>query len=323
MVALLVLTGCGAEGFEGEEAIGETAERLDVSRFTGWSQIPPGIFNSAPALVAAGTSGDTLDGYGRGLDNKIYNNYYSTGTGWLGWNTWSNKTFTSKPAATITPTQRFVVARGTNNAIQISWQASLHGSFGEWQQLSSTTFSSAPAIVYSSPYLFVVARKSDNKVYWTRNDVSGGFSNSNWTAWADIPIGAVSSEPAITAKDGLVVVAARGTDNAFWIISTSNAGSTWSSSWKKVGTGIFNSAPAITFHGSAVELAGLGTDSRIWVGTANPLTGVMTATEWDQIPLQTFNSAPAIAANIGSASGKLAVVSKNTTDNAFWIDRWQ
>jgi hypothetical protein len=321
LVALLAHTGCGAhDGYQEEEAIGEVEELLDTSKFTGWAQIPPGTFNSPPALVSVGSTADTLEAYGRGLDNAINYNYYNpSSASWNGWVSLGG-VLTSKPAATIVDSQRIVVAKGGDNAIWVNWTTGGHSSFVGWSQINGTTFNTAPAVVYMAPYVFVVARKSDNKVYWTRTDVSGGFNNTGWTAWDDIPIGAVTSEPAITAKSGTVVVAARGTDDAFWIISSTNNGATWASSWKKVGAGTFSGAPAISYHGSNVELAGRGTDNFMWVATANPSTGATTG--WAQLPFGLFNSSPAIAANIGSSSGKLAVVGKGT-DNAYWINRWQ
>jgi len=323
MFALLAHTACGAsDGWQAEEAetIGQSEEHLDVSRFTGWSQIPPGLFNSAPALVSVDSTATTLEAYGRGLDNTIYYNYFnSTNSTWQGWSSIGGQ-LTSRPAATIVGSTRYVVAKGGDNAIWLNRTTGGHSSFVGWSQISSTVFNTAPAITYSSPYLIAVARKSDNKVYWTRNDITLGYDGANWTAWDDIPIGSVTSEPSITSKSGVVVVAAKGTDDAFWIISSANSGTTWSSSWKKVGLGTFKSAPAISYHGSNVELAGRGTDDFMWVATASPSTG--STSGWSQIPFGTFTSAPAMAANVGNASGKLIVVAKGQ-DNAFWTDKWQ
>jgi hypothetical protein len=322
IAALFSQIGCGAgDEWQTEETTAEAQEYLDTSRFQGWSQIPPGTFNAAPALIAVNTSATVFEAFGRGLDNAINVNYYSTLTGWIGWASLGGA-LTSKPAATMfNSTQRIVVAKGGDNAIWANWTAgSGHPVFQGWQPISSTVFNSAPAITYMSPYLFAVARKSDGKIYWTRNDVSAGYNHANWIAWDDIPIGSVTSEPAITAKSGRVVVAAKGTDNAFWLISSTNNGNTWSSSWSKVGAGIFKSAPAIAYHGSNVELVGQGTDDLMWAATANPTNG--TTGGWAQIPVGVFTSGPAIAANIGSASGRLAVVGKGQ-DNAFWINQWQ
>jgi hypothetical protein len=306
----LCTTGGGvSDEWQEAETTGQVQEQLDTSRFKGWNYIPPGFFNSAPALASVNASATVFDAYGRGLDNAIYYNYWSDLTGWLGW-TSIGGTWTSKPAATVFgSSQRMVVAKGSDNAIWANWTTGVgHSGFQGWLRISSTVFDTAPAITYMSPYLFAVARKSDSKVYWTRNDVSGGYNHANWTAWDDIPVGTVTSEPAITAKSGRIVVAAKGQDNAFWIISSTNNGNTWSPAWSKVGSGIFKSAPALTYHGSSVELVGQGTDNFMWAATANPTDGATGA--WAQIPAAKFTSGPAIAANIGSASGKLALVGK-------------
>ena len=321
VVALVANTGCGAsDGWPEGEDIAEAEEHLDETRFTGWEPIQDKVFNSAPALVNAGTNGDTLDVYARGTDDAIHRNFFSPVTGvWSGWSSIGGAA-TSKPAATIAGTQRFVVVKGTDNAVWINRTTGSASGFVGWARINATGILNAPSITYMNPHLFVAARRSDNKVYWMRNDISGGYSNANWTAWNDIPIGAVQSAPAITAKDGTLVVTAQGTDDAFWLIHSTNNGNTWASSWKKVGAGIFKDAPAIAFHGSNVELAGRGTDDFMWVATANPTTGVTGG--WSQIPFGIFTSAGAIEANVGSSNGKLAVAGKGT-DNRIWINRWQ
>jgi len=317
--------GCTAEATS-EEDIASTSSEINVTKFHGWNIIPSGTFTSDPAAIVLDSSG-TTEVYGKGFDNAIYYNFFSTLTGWIGWSSLGGA-LTSEPSAARWATnaqaagsEAIVAAKGSDNKIWVNPTLKPPGGhpvFQGWRVIpGASTFASAPAITFRSPFLYAVARKSDSVVYWTRNDVSAGFTNAGWSAWTAIPGGVVSSRPAITTAGGTVIVAARGTDNQIWFTSTTST--SWAG-WQSVAGGTFTSGPAIAAHGpNNVEVFGRGTDNAIWGASLNPSTAVSSG--FSQIPGGTFTSGPASGA-IDSSTGSLGVVARGF-DNAYYLNSWQ
>jgi len=291
-----------------------TGSGCEVNRWSGWTQIPGGAFNSGLAITSP--SANELDVYGRGLDNQVWKNHWSSGTDWDGWSPLGGD-FTSKPSAVSFGTGNLaVVGKGGDNAIWIRVDAQA-GSTTNWLQIPGGPFDTAPAIARTTSHLYLFAGMADEQLYWTRNDVgSGTYTHSNWSDWEVIPNSASSSAPAAVGTHGgaRVAVVEWGLDNSYYL--NSYDGVAWGARML-IPAGTFLSEPAVSSWGSGDHLNafGRGADNHIW---ANTLDGG-TWNGWRQIPAGTFISGPA-AWSWGV--GHIVVVGRGF-DSAAWFSTYQ
>jgi hypothetical protein len=214
-----------------------------------------------------------------------------------------------------------VVGKGFDGFIWFDAERAVNGSFqwDGWKVIpGGGPFQSAPAIVYARPYVYVFAQKNDSLIYWTRNDVSSVYSSANWSPWATIPTGILTSAPAAIALGSSVLVAARGGDNAFWFNLFD--GSNWNG-WAPVPGGAFKSEPAISQWGSGAHLDfwGQGLDNSIWVSSWDLTWAGYSAGPWNQVPNGTLSTAPAA---YSLRVGQAAVVAASS-DGKAWMDLYQ
>jgi hypothetical protein len=291
---------------------------LNVNNFQGWSQIPNGETDLGPAITSAQSSSRLV--VVRAINNDFFVNFWAgTSIGWLGWEAIPGfGFFTSRPGATTWGQQHYaVVGKGSDDTIFINVTTGTgHMSWSGWQRIPGATFDTAAAVAYvaGSGSLYVVARKSNGRVYWSRNVITGDtYTHGNWTSWAEIPNGVLTAEPAAVGNNGNLVVAGRGTDNAYW--TTSFNGSTWGP-WTQISGATFSSAPAIASRPPGfLDVFGQGADNKVYVSTFNaaqvPAWGAFEAIA------NGFTMSPPAAWS--RATGKVDLVVRGL-DNHAWIN---
>jgi hypothetical protein len=318
LLALVGSVGCGAEGIAEDEPVDQAEQQLDMNRFKGWQALPTGIFLGPPAVLNVDGNLNAVDVYGQGSDKAIWFARRTSATApWVGWGR-LDKEMKSKPAATMFGSNRAVVATGTDDNVWIRITEDGSTTFKAWERIPDGEFVGAPAIAYMSPYLFVMARKSTGEFFWTRNDVSTGLDNGDWTAWLLLGCCA-STELALTASSNRIIFAARAADNRIWFAGTGDVGESWLDP-KAVGTKTFQGAPAVSWHNGAVEVTGRDGDNLIWVASANGATGATDG--WKQVPGGLVAaSGPGTAAN-KSGTGRFAVATRRS-DQTYAINFWE
>jgi hypothetical protein len=271
--------GCRSESATDE--VRSVQQRLDVSKFQGWSAIPNGFTTLGPAVTATGP--DSLIVAVRGSDNTFFTNFWSPFTDWLGWNQVPNGFFTSKPSLTVWGNGHVaLVGKGLDDAIWINvTTGSGHMSWSGWQQIPGGPFDTAAAVAFAGGggpsndaggagnprALYVLARKSDTNCYWAKNVISGDtYTHANWSTWSAIPNGFLTAEPAAVGTSGNTVnIAVRATDNTFF--TNSYDGTSWLG-WSRISESTFDSAPAISSRGSGhLDVFGRGFDNNIYVAS--------------------------------------------------------
>jgi len=319
---------------EAEDSVGSTSENLNMSKFKGWTQIPNGVSYFAPAANFRGQYNDGIDLYATGTDNNLYHDVGSTTNGGLNWSWtgWSSLgapasggvtyPLIGRPSATAWSAVRSrgsaVAARASiAGQAQVFVKFELGGSFTSWAQVSNGNLEQDPAIVFSYPYLFVFAPGTDHQFYWSRNDVSQSYNAANWSAWANVPGGNLSSAGGVAAAGGKLFLAARATNNQYYLNKSADAGATWSG-WSAVpsGTTTFASAPALT----AIAVSSTATTLNLF-GAATATGGVqpmLNSTSFDEgANWGTFQSA---GGNLASAPAAIAASSTHLETFALGTD---
>jgi hypothetical protein len=197
-----------------------------------------GILMSAPA-VAAGPDG-RIDVFVRGTDDALW--VRTLEKAWGEWQSLSG-VLTSGPAAVSAgPGRVDVVVRGTDGAV---WhRAHERGKWLEWASLGGQA-TSAPAVTsWGGARLDVFARGIDNALWHRFRDVvSEGQMDEDlapsWSEWQRLG-GVLWSDPAaLSLRPGRIDVAARGTDNALWVMRHDRgAWGEWQSTGGKVFSGV-------------------------------------------------------------------------------------
>ncbi|HTA19644.1 MAG TPA: hypothetical protein VK989_10150, partial [Polyangia bacterium] len=188
--------GC-SPGSNGEgNAVEATTSALSQSGFRGWQQIPGQTFGSSPAAVSLDSS--TVSVFGKGGDNNYWQNFGFTFDGgstwsWTGWTStdFGGMLFDCAPGATGFNTEDIAVAGIIDSTVYVNVnQRDSSGSLSwtGWAPLplAGDFLSMGVALTYSSSYLYAFAPGWDYKLYWTRNDVSGGYNSANWSTWTKL-----------------------------------------------------------------------------------------------------------------------------------------
>lgn len=298
---------------------------LTPANFSGWSAIPNGTFNSAPAVATWGPS--TLIAAGRGMDDQIYTNTMSAGSWQASW-TGRGGTFLSSPSlATWGSTGLVIVGLGTDNHIYVDATSPTNVHTG-WNGIAAKTLFSDVAVAYVSPRLYVTGRGSDGNAYFAVNNLTSGYTNAGWSAWTVIPNGAVYSAPAMFGTTGNLRVIERGgsgSNGARFFVNTGSMATpsnpfdngTTTTTWSLSGVGTFNSAMSISGWGTGhVDAFGLGTDNFIWAESSESGTWGSGAI---QLPGRLMASHPA---SCSWGTGHINVLARGT-DDVFYMNTYQ
>jgi hypothetical protein len=315
-----VLGGCAAraDGWTRDEQTGSTAQDLNSAKWQGWNQIPNGTgFDYAPAVT---TGGNNLDLFIVGKDGGVWLNFWSSLTGWLGYNSIGGAA-TSGPSATRwgAGANLAVAVKGTDNFFWINVaQGPGHPSFGGWKKIPGQTFEGSPALtllpVDNVLYLF---GKLGHTIYVARNDVhTGVYDQSGWSAWQDVPGGGqLESAPAAVALGRFSIeLVAQGLDGNFWINETTAL--TWTG-WSQVPGLSFQTGaqPAVSSWGTNhIDVFGLS-GTKIKVNSRDGST-------WSGYSLVPNGDLDSPAAAVSLSVGSVDVIARGF-DEAFWSDHYQ
>lgn len=266
-ISFLGAAGCSADVGSGEASgeaevgtnVATNTEALAANQFTGWSKRTGGTtLTRTPAIFSYYTSiYRQKDVYATSTAGKIWATSWTWSGGVdYGWSTWAqqsspvNINFASSPAYSGTwtvyagggtgTTYSALAARASASAPVcprcIYLKLSTHAAGSSWYVLSNSDLGNTDdfSMVYSRGSLYIVATQtvsgSTTKFMYSSNDVSNGYTNANWTAWAEIPGGGrFHGAPTIAAWPSGILVVGRGTDDM--IYGTALTYSTWDGYW--------------------------------------------------------------------------------------------
>ncbi len=274
-----LLAACGATP-ESEDSVDVVSSKLDVSKFGGWKPAITATGSGAPAANFRGIHNDTLDLFQLDLSNNLSVNTGQTTNDGVSWN-WSSSVFTGlgapphglfgdSPAST-----GWVVNRSFGSAVaersigsglrQVFVRfSSAVGVFTPWAQVSTGDLEQDPAMAFGNTTLYVFAPGTLHTFYFSKNDINNGYNAANWTSWQEIPGGNLNTAGGAAAIGTNLFLAARATDNKFYLNKSTNGGASWSG-WNQILLGSANTfayAPALTATvttSGAIELDVFGT----------------------------------------------------------------
>jgi len=354
---LCLLAGCGAAP-ESQDPVAVASADLDATKFSGWhllQSVTPIEASSGAAAVNIRNNGDNLDLYQiRPFDNTLGYYYGHTSNDGVDWS-WSlpvnlgtphdrGLAFTRRPSATSwipTATGRngsavaireYDSTGDEGNFLRQIWVKFLiSGTFTEWSMVDSGDFEEDPAMAFSYPYVYVFAPKSEAgqvQFYFSKNDISSGYNANGWTSWTHIPGGNLVYAGAAAALDnGRLFLAASGTNNRYYIISSTDGGAHWSN-WNYVNAGpnTFTSAPALTANvaaGGNIELNIFGTQTAVnglrLVLNSTSLDGGNTWSSYQSIGYGDLLSAPSAVA---SRPSRIETFGRGT-DGKIYVDNYR
>jgi hypothetical protein len=258
------------------------------------------------------------------MDAQVYGNKIASNNRPTGWVPISGGTFLGRPSATSDmtvpsqgnpqPTARtvWVAAIGQDLRIYVN-PGSGAAVFPGWTAISDDQVTSAPAIAFGGHSLLVCAQKSDQMVYCASNDVTFGYSVTNWTGFAPIPGGTVLNEPSVAYDGASFRVVAEGRDQAGW--TTKLSGGSWLP-WTQIPGGTFQGPPAISStRGGHVDVFGVGFDNQMYFTSAD--SGGTAWNGFQVIPNATFMSEPAAYSRPSAAPTLISVMAMGD-DERIW-----
>jgi hypothetical protein len=224
----------------------------DQQMFTPASVLEGGEFASGPAVAA---QGDATLVVGMGLDAR----YWVSRIGTAGWSPIPNGTFTSEPAVGAYKNRWIFAGRGGDNAMYLNVSSTqtngVPSGYSGWAYHAGT-FASGPAIAVKPDQTdFKVFGLGGNGKIW-HTTCSGNPPACN--GWSEVPSSVTfNSEPgAVYTSSSLLFLAARGTDNDYYVARYN--GSSWTS-FSKLNGGSFSTGPTLVgWAPSHVEIYGLG-----------------------------------------------------------------
>jgi len=329
-VALLAgLSGCGAPPNQPDQGLVSISPSLTASKFKGWS--PVGIFsasfpyNFSSGAAAAMRATNGIDLIARGSDNAFYYAFGFTTDNWVTPH-WGSAyslggVLLGRPSVSTygVAAQYFIVAgRGTNNqAYVIATAPALNDAevgWTPWVQVSNGALSNEPAVTFANPYIYVFGNGTDNKVYWSRNDVSGGYDSNNWQAWTGpIPNGVLTSEPAVASLGGTLYLVGRGTTNFYYFTRSTDGGTTWSP-WILVDPShTFTKGPALSVSPNGqLNVFGVLSNGRMYGLTSNDGGDI-----WGEAA-DAGGNLLASAGAVSSANGVIHTFALGTDNQIYW-----
>ena len=333
-------------------AIPSAHATLNSSRFSGWSAISTGTFNTAPAIMSSEKG--KLEVFSRGMDNRYYKNAFSQATG--SWGSWSimpappsgvggvSGVFGTAPACAVWPSTgttggKVVVGTGSidDKVYVFVSEPFIFGGITDhtWHQPAglpnppgSNTFTPA-AVAFSNNHIYVTRSSSAGDVYLYSNDVSSGYSASSWVGPFLVLNKAVNNASAIsTSPDtSFLRVTALDSTGKFWVTQASvedNLSNPFSGGfgWTQVGGGTYDGSGALAGPGVSgwgaghTDVFGIGTDGKVWVETAENGS-------WSTSGLTL--GGPVMASRPAAVSwgtGHIAVVARAASDNKIYVNTY-
>jgi hypothetical protein len=290
----------------------------------GWRAIG-GTFTSAPIatyrsqqLLTSPGSGHTLDVFGKGKDNLLYQLTRVAAADWNPNFPWmslpdvyarmpSVVCSVVDPAHDLSRLDAFGV--GTENSMfHVTSYGSSWAPGSDWAL--GGRFTSSPVAV-NGPNLFdVFALASDNHI------LHRGFDGNVWTpSWEPLGVGLFTSPPAVvSAIAGRLDLFALGTDNRIYH-ATFDGTHESSVDWRAL-SGTFNSAPVVVSPDyNRIDVFAIGDDNRVW---HKPWTGSAWQ-EWLPLGDSVFNCAPAVV----TWRGQIEVFALGLEDNSVYRTYWK
>lgn len=255
--------------------------------FAPFAMVPGGTVQQGPA--ADMRDPNSIDLFGVMSDNQVWNNFgFNLGgswqfTGWVSLGGACNGSVCnfhgSRPSSTVFTqngiANNFAVTarQGAAEWINPCLIADPDGTkctFQGWSQLPGQ-YNSDVAIVFLAPSLFIYGEGLDARMYQSHNNVSLGYSASNWTAPVAQSTGLLSSPVGATVLDGNVFVVVRGNDNANYYLNRSSDGINFVfSAWPEIPGPQFITGPALSsWSGGHLEIFGIQWGGQVMHATSN------------------------------------------------------
>jgi hypothetical protein len=220
----------------------------------GWFEVPPGggLTISEPAAVI---HNGVLKLFVRAVDNGIWENQFTAGTGWSGWHPVEGEGQTlSGPTAVVHNNTLKLFIRGLNNGI---FENRLDGR--GWNELDGGGQTiSTPAAVVHMGILKLFIRGLDNGIWENQFRVGSG-----WSGWNFIG-GSTLAGPSALVDKGKLKLFVTGLDDTLFENDFENGGFT---GWNQISTFLTPSAPAaVEAFGISPILYFRSEDGRIFQG---------------------------------------------------------
>ena len=157
----------------------------------------------APAVVTLGTEIHVL---ARGVDQRLYETVYRSGSGWSNWTARGTLTITGTPTVVKFGTGFNLYARGTDGQLHETYYRPGSGWFS-WRAHPGTTIAGSPSAMPYGTGINVFARGADKRLYETYFRPSTG-----WSKWAPHAGVTVAGNPAAVAYGTEAHIFVRGAD---------------------------------------------------------------------------------------------------------------
>ena len=197
---------------------------------------PPASCQShvAASRPAAGTWGGTrLNLYTLGLDDNVWESYWTSGTGWVPWekNMGSIGIATGNPAtySRITNYIDVFVVGADGNLHTNYWNGSVWNGWANFGAVPNGNASSPALTSWGSQNLTLYERSQDGNIY--QQNWNGGWA-AGWTNLGAPPVGAVADPTAVSRISNYIDLFVRGGDGAIWTRTWN--GSSWNT-WNSLG----------------------------------------------------------------------------------------
>jgi V8-like Glu-specific endopeptidase len=297
------------------------ANFVDPPRFdwSGWFPFG-GSFHAGDSLTAVERGPGTHEVFGRGVDNRIWQNDYPVDNDWSGWNLSVPGALAVGPPTALSwsPDHVNVFWIGTDGQ---AWTSNWYDSNGAWQGPypigGGFQAGDSLAVVAARPNTFqLFGRGTDNRIW--QNDYEVGVHD--WTGWNVSVTGTVAAGPptALSWSPDHVSVFWIGTDGQAWTSNWYDSDGAWQGPYP-IGGGFQagDSLAVVAARPNTFQLFGRGTDNRIWQNDYE--VGVHDWTGWRVTALgATISGSPAALSHHAEHVQLYAIDDNLVASNTYW-----
>jgi Domain of unknown function (DUF1906) len=206
-----------------------------------------------PAVVTVGTEIHT---FARGLDNRLYEAVFRSGSGWTTWAPRGTLTIAGSPSVIRYGTGLNLYARGTDGRLYESYLRSGSG-WSNWSPKGGLTVAGDPAATTDGTAINVFARGADQRLYELKFAPS-----TRWSSWIAHPGITLAGNPVAVRLGTEIHVFGRGADSGlyetFW-----RSGFGWSSWTPHAGRTVAGD-PTVVRYSTGINLFMRGADQRLY-----------------------------------------------------------
>ena len=297
----------------------EAHQRWSRFDWAGWFPFG-GTFHAGDSLAAVERRPGTHEVFGRGTDNRIWQNDYPVDDGWSGWSPSVPGAVAAGPPTALSwsPDHVSVFWVGTDGQ---GWTSHWYDSAGAWSGPyplgGSFPTGDGLAVVARRPNTFeLFGRGTDDRIW--QNDYAVGVHD--WTGWTASVPGAVAAGPptALSWSPDHVSVFWVGTDGQGWTSHWYDSAGAWSGPYPLGGSFPTGDGLAVAARwANTFQLFGRGRDSRVWQN--DYAVGVHDWTGWRVTALgATISGTPSALSHHADHVQLYAIDGNREATNTYW-----